>query len=41
MTPAISCPKRMQRVHWMQRVISSAEITGPRSLWNTTRLGSL
>ena len=40
MMPAISCPKRTHRVHWMQRAISSAETSGPRSLWNTTRLGS-
>ena len=40
MMPAISCPKRTQRVHWMQRAISSAETSGPRSLWNTTRFGS-
>ncbi len=40
-TPAISWPKRTQRVHWMQRVISSAETSGPMSLWNTTRLGSV
>ena len=40
MTPAISWPKRTQRVQWMQRVISSAEISGPMLLWNTTRLGS-
>ncbi len=39
MTPAISCPKRTQRVQWMQRVISSAETSGPRFLWNTTRFG--
>ena len=36
-TPAISWPKRTQRVQWMQRVISSVEISGPRFLWNTTR----
>ena len=40
MIPAISCPKRTQRVQWMQRVISSAEISGPMLLWNTTRFGS-
>ena len=39
-TPAISWPKRTQRVHWMQRVISSAETSGPRFLWKTTRFGS-
>ncbi len=39
-TPAISWPKRTQRVHWMQRAISSAETSGPISLWNTTRLAS-
>ena len=38
--PAISCPKRTQRVQWMQRVISSAEISGPMDLWKTTRFGS-
>ncbi len=40
MTPAISWPKRTQRVQWMQRVISSAETSGPMDLWKTTRLGS-
>ncbi len=39
-TPAISWPKRTQRVQWMQRVISSAEISGPMLLWNTTRFAS-
>jgi hypothetical protein len=40
MMPAISWPKRTQRVQWMQRVISSAEISGPMYLWNTTRFFS-
>ena len=40
MTPAISWPKRTQRVHWMQRVISSAATSGPMFLWNTTRFSS-
>ena len=40
-TPAISCPKRTQRVQWMQRLISSADTSGPRCLWNTTRLASV
>ena len=35
-TPAISCPKRTQRVQWMQRVMSVA-ISGPRFLFGTTR----
>ncbi len=39
MTPAISWPKRTQRVQWMQRVMSVA-ISGPRFLFSTTRLGS-
>ena len=37
MTPAISWPKRTQRVQWMQRVMS-VEISGPRFLLFTTRL---
>ncbi len=40
-TPATSWPKRTQRVQWMQRVISSIEISGPTFLWNTTRFSSL
>ena len=40
MTPAISWPKRTQRVQWMQRLISSIEMSGPTSLWNTTRFSS-
>jgi electron transfer flavoprotein alpha subunit len=40
MMPPISTPKRMQRVQWMQRVISSAEMSGPMYLWNTTRFFS-
>ncbi len=40
-TPATSCPKRTQRVQWMQRVISSIEISGPTSLWKTTRFSSV
>jgi hypothetical protein len=40
MIPPISWPKRTQRVQWMQRVISSAEISGPIDLRKTTRLGS-
>ena len=40
-TPATSWPKRTQRVQWMQRVISSIEISGPTSLWKTTRFSSL
>ena len=40
MTPAISWPKRTQRVHWIQRVISSAATSGPRCLRNTTRFAS-
>ncbi|CPM56773.1 Uncharacterised protein [Bordetella pertussis] len=40
-TPAISWPKRTQRVQWMQRAISSADTSGPRSLWKTTRFSSL
>jgi hypothetical protein len=39
-TPAISWPKRTQRVHWMQRVISSAATSGPRSFDGTTRFSS-
>jgi len=39
-TPAISWPKRTQRVQWMQRVISSMEISGPTSLCSTTRFSS-
>ncbi len=39
-TPAISWPKRTQRVQWMQRLISSIEISGPTFLWNTTRFSS-
>ncbi len=38
-TPAISCPKRTQRVQWMQRVMS-VETSGPRSWSFTTRLRS-
>ena len=41
MTPAISCPKRTQRVQWMQRVISSAEMSGPIGFASTTRFGSV
>ena len=40
MMPPISMPKRMQRVQWMQRVISSAEMSGPMYLWKTTRFFS-
>ena len=40
MTPAISWPKRTQRVQWMQRVMS-VEISGPRFLLTTTRLSSV
>ena len=40
MMPAISWPKRTQRVQWMQRVMSVA-INGPRFLLNTTRLASV
>ena len=40
-TPATSWPKRTQRVQWMQRVISSMPISGPTSLWKTTRFSSL
>ena len=40
MTPAISWPKRTQRVQWMQRLISSMEISGPTSLCMTTRFSS-
>jgi hypothetical protein len=40
MIPAISCPKRTQRVQWMQRVISSAEMSGPIGFARTTRFGS-
>ena len=39
-TPAISSRKRMQRVHWMHRVMW-VEISGPRSLSTTARLFSL
>ncbi len=39
-TPAISWPKRTQRVHWMQRVISSADTSGPRFLWKHDALRS-
>jgi hypothetical protein len=38
-TPAISWPKRTQRVQWMQRVMS-VETSGPRSWSATTRLRS-
>ena len=41
MTPATSWPKRTQRVQWMQRVISCMLISGPTSLWKTTRLSSV
>src|SRR5262245_30571522 len=37
--PAISWPKRTQRVQWMQRVMS-VEMSGPRFLLGRTRLGS-
>ncbi len=40
MMPATSWPKRTQRVQWMQRLISSMEISGPTSLWKTTRFSS-
>ena len=40
-TPATSWPKRTQRVQWMQRLISSIEISGPTSLWKTTRFSSV
>ena len=40
-TPAISCPKRTQRVQWMQRVISFIEINGPTFFSNTTRFSFL
>jgi hypothetical protein len=39
-TPATSWPKRTQRVQWMQRLISSIEISGPTSLCSTTRFSS-
>ena len=39
-TPAISSPKRTQRVQWMQRVMS-VEMSGPRFWSFTTRLRSL
>ena len=39
-TPATSWPKRTQRVHWMQRLISSIEISGPASFGATTRFSS-
>ena len=39
-TPATSCPKRTQRVQWMQRVISSMPTSGPTSLCSTTRFSS-
>ena len=39
-TPATSWPKRTQRVQWMQRDISSMLISGPTSLWGTTRFSS-
>ena len=38
-TPAISWPKRTQRVQWMQRVMS-VEMSGPRFLFTTTRFSS-
>ena len=38
--PAMSWPKRTQRVQWMQRVMS-VETSGPRFLSFTTRLRSL
>ena len=38
--PAISRPKRTQRVQWMQRVISVA-MSGPMSLSATARLASV
>ena len=37
MMPATSWPKRTQRVHWMQRVMPSVEISGPMSLRLMTR----
>ncbi len=40
MMPAISWPKRTQRVQWMQRVMS-VEISGPRFLLTTTRFISV
>ena len=40
MIPAISCPKRTQRVQWMQRFISRAEISGPMSFGKMTRFSS-
>ncbi len=39
-TPATSWPKRTQRVHWMQRLISSAATSGPTSFASTTRFSS-
>ena len=38
--PAISSPKRTQRVQWMQRVMS-VETSGPRFLSLTTRFFSV
>ena len=39
-TPATSWPKRTQRVQWMQRFISRAEISGPMSFGKMTRFSS-
>ena len=41
MMPPISWPKRTQRVHWMQRLISSAATSGPSSFLSTTRFSSM
>ena len=41
MMPPISWPKRTQRVHWMQRLISSAATSGPSSFLNTTLFSSV
>jgi hypothetical protein len=38
-TPAISCPKRTQRVQWMQRVMS-VETSGPEVLVRHDALSS-
>jgi hypothetical protein len=40
MMPATSWPNRTQRVHWMQRLISSAATSGPSSFLSTTRFSS-
>ena len=41
MMPPISWPKRTQRVHWMQRLISSAATRGPSSFLRTTLFSSV